>query len=150
MKRIIIRAFCVCILISGVWTVNVQAYSAYGSKGSEVAVIQAKLSDLGYYHLKCDGMYGTATVTAVKEYQKDKGLVSDGIAGRKTLSSLNIINEYEINLLAAVINGEARGESFRGQVAVGAVVLNRVEHPAFPDTVSGVVYQKGAFSAVKD
>ena len=107
-----------------------------------------------------DGNYGTETQKAVKSFQKSCGITADGIAGPKTLKYLGLSSsssgaggEYssgDINLLAKLIAAEARGESYTGQVAVGAVVLNRVSHPSFPDTVAGVIYQKGAFSCVND
>lgn len=56
----------------------------------------------------------------------------------------------DIQLLARAINGEARGEGYEGQVAVGAVILNRVKHPSFPNTIAGVIYEPGAFTAVSD
>ena len=132
------------------------AFSKFGSRGSEVSAIQVRLSSLGYYKGSIDGIYGSATEKAVKQFQYDNGLVADGIAGEKTLAALGVegtdggytSNEYL--LLARLISAEARGESYEGQVAVGAVVLNRVEHPSFPDTISGVIYQKGAFSCLYD
>ena len=145
LRIIVFLMLCICIK-----TVSADAYSAYGSKGREVLQIQEKLFELGYYRGDCDGLFGGVTENAVRSFQKGKSLVCDGIAGAKTLMALDIISENDINLLAAVINGEARGESYRGQVAVGAVVINRMKHPAFPDSLRGVVYQKGAFSAVKD
>ena len=130
--------------------VNVGAYCAYGSKGEEVEAVQTRLYDLGYYKTKTDGIFGTETKRALTEYQKNSGLEADGIAGAKTLASLKIISKNDLDLLAMVISGESRGESYEGQVAVGAVILNRVEHPAFPDTIREVIFQKGAFSAVSD
>ena len=139
--------------------VNVLAVSKIGSKGEEVKKIQTKLKNWGYYSGSIDGVYGWQTEGAVKSFQKKNGLTVDGIAGTKTLNAMGIStssgqsyspNEANIELLARVINGEARGEPYEGQVAVGAVVLNRVEHPSFPNSISGVVYQKGAFTAVDD
>lgn len=150
MKRKIIQVSCLCILIIAFSGGSVSALSRRGSRGSEVLAVQRTLAGLGYYDGAVDGVYGVKTYDAVKCYQSDEGLSADGIAGTRTLSKLGIKNTSEIRLLARVINGEARGESFEGQVAVGAVVLNRVKHPAFPDTLSGVIYQPGAFSAVDD
>ncbi len=130
--------------------------SRYGSRGQEVIAIQSRLSALGYYTGKIDGIFGSATKAAVINFQNDKGLSSDGIVGSKTLAALGIDgaeNDYTSNdyyLLARLISAEARGESYLGQVAVGAVVLNRVEHPSFPDTITSVIYQKGAFSCLYD
>ena len=135
------------------------ALSKVGSSGNEVTAIQRSLKERGYYTGAVDGIYGTATKKAVSDFQKDNGLAVDGVAGKNTLSALGISgneNSYggydssDYQLLAQVISAEARGESYLGQVAVGAVVLNRVEHPSFPDTVAGVIYQRGAFSCLDD
>lgn len=134
-----------------------QALSKLGSSGKEVTAIQDALRDRGLFQGESTGYYGTKTQAAVKQFQRQKGLTVDGIAGPQTLSALGIsvgtvpqATESNIYLLARIISAEARGESYTGQVAVGAVVLNRVEHPSFPDTISGVIYQKGAFTAVTD
>lgn len=134
---------------------NIQTLSKMGSRGEEVKQIQTKLKNLGFYKGSIDGIYGSATVKAVKAFQKSKGLTVDGIAGTQTLKHLGIkssssLSDSDAQLLAKIISAEARGESYIGQVAVGAVVLNRVEHPSFPDTLSGVIYQPGAFTAVRD
>ncbi len=144
---------------------NVLAVSKNGSRGEEVRKIQTKLKNWGYYNGSVDGVYGWQTESAVRSFQKKNGLSVDGVAGTKTLNAMGIYsssassggggsssspNEANIELLARVINGEARGEPYEGQVAVGAVVLNRVDHPSFPNSISGVVYQKGAFTAVDD
>ena len=134
------------------------ALSKYGSSGTEVTQIQQKLSSLGYYNGAIDGVYGTQTKNAVIRFQKDCGLTADGIAGSKTLTYLGLFSsnsnygysQGEIDLLARTISAEARGEPYEGQVAVGAVILNRVEHPSFPNTIAGVVYQSGAFSCMDD
>lgn len=138
----------------------VYTLSKIGSRGNEVRQIQKKLKELGYYKGSVDGIYGTGTQKAVRSFQKNCGITADGIAGPKTLKYLGLSSstsgssgEYsgsDINLLAKLIAAEARGESYTGQVAVGAVVLNRVSHSSFPDTVAGVIYQKGAFSCVND
>lgn len=132
------------------------AISLYGSRGDEVSSIQRSLSEKGYYSAGIDGIYGSATESAVKEFQKDNGLKIDGIAGTETTEALCVsnssdsYNSADYQLLARIISAEARGEPYIGQVAVGAVVLNRIEHPSFPDTLAGVVYQKGAFSCLDD
>ena len=138
----------------------VQVLSKYGSTGEEVRRIQKKLKELGYNPGTVDGVYGSRTKNAVIAFQKHCGLTADGIAGPKTLlylglgsgtgSSSGKYTAADLNLLARLISAEARGESYTGQVAVGAVVLNRVAHSSFPDTISGVVYQNGAFSCVRD
>ena len=129
--------------------------SKYGSTGEEVRQIQTKLKTAGYYTGAVDGIFGAKTRDAVKAFQRDCGLTVDGIAGPKTLLYLGITSSSaytssDTYLLAKLIAAEARGESYSGQVAVGAVVLNRVAHPSFPDTVAGVIYQAGAFSCVRD
>ena len=139
---------------------EVEALSKYGSRGSEVTQIQTKLKRWGYYKGNIDGIYGSQTVEAVKYFQRKNNLAVDGIAGKNTLEAMGIFNSSSssssssnssnLNLLARVIYGEARGEPYTGQVAVGAVVLNRVRSSSFPNTISGVVYQKGAFDAVSD
>lgn len=133
------------------------ALSKLGSRGQEVTNIQARLKSWGYYSGWVDGIYGQATVNAVKEFQRKNGLTPDGIAGPATLAKIGLptgssssSNSNDVTLLAMVINGEARGESYEGQVAVGGVVLNRVKHSSFPNTIAGVIYQPGAFTAVSD
>lgn len=137
-----------------------QALSKYGSRGSEVTQIQTKLKRWGYYNGNVDGIYGSGTLAAVKYFQRKNGLAVDGIAGPATLRAMGIYtsssssgsssSSSNLNLLARVVYGEARGEPYSGQVAVAAVVLNRVKSSKFPNTISGVVYQSGAFDAVKD
>ena len=140
---------------------EVEALSKYGSRGSEVTQIQTKLKRWGYYNGNIDGIYGSQTVEAVKYFQRKNNLTVDGIAGKNTLEAMGIFNSSssssssssnssDLNLLARIIYGEARGEPYTGQVAVGAVVLNRVKSSSFPNTISGVIYQSGAFDAVSD
>lgn len=158
----------------------VEAISKMGSRGEEVRQIQTKLKRWGYYTGSVDGIYGTQTKKAVEYFQRTNGLTVDGIAGPVTLRAMGIMtssgssggssgggggggsntggatsggvnyNSNDRNLLARVINGEARGEPFEGQVAVGAVVLNRVNHPSFPNSIASVIYQPGAFTAIND
>lgn len=138
---------------------SVYALSKYGSTGNEVKSIQKKLRELGFYSGNVDGIYGSQTQSAVKKFQKSVGITADGIAGKNTLLYLGLggsssnsttYSNADVELLGKVISAEARGESYEGQVAVGAVILNRVAHPSFPDSISGVVYQNGAFSCVND
>lgn len=137
---------------------SVLTLSKLGSRGDEVRRIQKKLKSLGYYKGAVDGVYGTGTQKAVRDFQKSCGIEADGIAGPKTIRYLGLegstgtsgYSSSDITLLAKLIAAEARGESYTGQVAVGAVVLNRVSHPSFPDTIAGVIYQKGAFSCIND
>lgn len=140
-------------------SVTASALSRVGSRGEEVRNIQTRLKSWNYYTGWIDGIYGEYTRRAVVSFQKKHGLTPDGIAGPATLAKIglptgvatqNSSSSSDLNLLARVINGEARGESYEGQVAVGAVVLNRVKHSSFPNTIAGVVYQNGAFTAVVD
>ena len=132
-----------------------EVLSKYGSTGSEVKKIQQRLLNWGYYSGNVDGIYGYKTVQAVKSFQRKNGLKVDGIAGKYTLEKMGIQEttssaDANVNLLARAINGEARGETYSGQVAVGAVIMNRVRHSSFPNTIAGVIYQPGAFTAVSD
>lgn len=136
---------------------SVTALSKQGSTGSEVKSIQRRLKEWGYYSGSVDGIYGSSTKAAVIKFQKANSLKADGIAGASTLAAIGLPTGTDTSndssstyLLARLINGEARGESYEGQVAVGAVVLNRVKHPSFPNTIAGVIYQPQAFTAVDD
>lgn len=163
-KNISLKIFILLIIIMG-GTVFITRYtsialSRYGSRGEEVRQIQTKLKRWGYYNGSVDGIYGSQTLSAVKYFQKKNGLTADGIAGTKTLNAMGIMNSSnssssttsnsDLNLLSKVVYSEARGEVYAGQVAVAAVVLNRVKNSSFPNTIAGVVYQKGAFDAVSD
>ena len=128
-----------------------------GSTGEQVRVIQSKLKNWGYYDGSVDGVFGSQTTQAVKYFQRKNGLTPDGIVGPATLRALGMqdsgssTSQWEsVDLLARVISAEARGEPYSGQVAVGAVILNRVEPPSFPNTIAGVVYQPGAFTCMVD
>ena len=138
-----------------------------GSTGATVTEIQTRLKAWGYYTGAVDGTYGSATEKAVKYFQQSNGLAADGQAGSETLAALGLptgggsasgggdsgssgSGEGDVDLLARLISAEARGEPYEGQVAVGAVVLNRVEHASFPNSISGVIYQSGAFSCLDD
>lgn len=154
-KRIsaIILSFIICCVFT---ESTAFALSKIGSHGQEVTNIQTRLKNWGYYNWSVDGIYGWRTANAVKEFQRKNGLTADGIAGPATLAKIGLptgqstSSSNDVTLLAMVINGEARGESYEGQVAVGAVVLNRVRHSSFPNTIAGVIYQPGAFTAVDD
>ncbi len=132
-----------------------------GDTAANIRIVQQKLSDLGYYTYKVDGIWGSRTKNAVKNFQRAKGLTVDGIVGSKTEKALGItlgggnvnasnISSANLDLLARCVYAEARGEPYTGQVAIAAVVLNRVKSSSFPNTVSGVIYQKGAFTCVSD
>ena len=131
------------------------ALSKYGSRGEEVRKIQTKLKRWGYYKGNGQEMFTRIII------QRKNGLKVDGIAGKETLKAMGIMtsstssstsssNSNDVNLLARLIYGEARGEPYTGQVAVGAVVMNRVKNSSFPNTISGVVYQSGSFDVVSD
>ncbi len=130
-----------------------------GDSGTTVRTIQDKLKRWGYYDGTVDGIYGSKTVEAVKRFQRKNGLTADGVCGNATLRALGISTggsaagagqSDDLYLLAKMISAEARGEPYVGQVAVGAVILNRVRHPSFPNTIAGVLYQPGAFTALAD
>ena len=138
-------------------TAGTAALSKMGSRGDEVRKIQTKLKQWGYAIGNIDGIFGTKTEKGVKQFQRNNGITADGIAGETTLSKMGIStnsasgsSETDARLLARIINAEARGEPYTGQVAVGAVVLNRVKHSSFPNTIAGVIYQPGAFTALDD
>ena len=177
MRKIIKSALIVVMAITvglGVWSIipknpdTIQvAYAqtvSVGSTGATVKTIQQKLKNWGYYTGKVDGIFGSQTKEAVKYFQRKNGLKVDGIVGTQTLKALGMssgssgssssssssYSEADIQLLARLIYGEARGESYVGQVAVGAVVLNRIKSSSFPNTMSGVIYQRYAFTAVDD
>ncbi len=158
---ILMIVFIILIIIIGCET-NVIALSRYGSRGTEVSQIQTKLKRWGYYSGSVDGIYGSQTLSAVKYFQRTNGLTVDGIAGTQTLNAMGIMGSSSsgsssssatnsnLNLLSRLVYSEARGEPYTGQVAVAAVVLNRVKNSSFPNSVSGVIYQNGAFDAVRD
>ncbi len=146
-------------------TAIAQVYK-YGSRGEEVKRIQTNLKKWGYYKGTVDGIYGYNTFLAIKSFQTKNGLTADGVVGKQTLAALgitparpagtatattkNLTNNKDIDLVARLINGEARGEPYEGQVAVGAVILNRTRDSRFPSTIAGVIYQPGAFTAIVD
>ena len=135
-----------------------------GSRGSEVKDLQKRLTQLGYQLGKVDGIYGEKTAAAVTRFQKERGLKADGIAGKETIAALKKLTgesqnasgkqvgfkNSDVQLLAQCIYSEGRGEPYVGQVAIGACVMNRIKHPSFPNTIAGIIYQPGAFSAVDD
>ena len=138
-----------------------------GSRGEEVRQLQTKLKRWGYYSGAVDGIFGSGTEAAVKQFQRKNGLTVDGIVGTATAKALGLTlsgssssgssggssssnTSGNLYLLARLVYGEARGEPYEGQVAVAAVILNRVDHPSFPNSISGVIYQPGAFTAVDD
>lgn len=145
------------LIIALVQTAQAATYRR-GSSGQEVRTIQEKLIRWGYLEGTADGIFGSRTEAAVKHFQRKNGLTADGIVGPATLEALGMSAsgnaasswDSDVALLAKVISAEARGEPYSGQVAVGAVILNRVSHPSFPNTIAGVVYQPGAFTCMVD
>lgn len=137
-----------------------------GSRGQIVKTIQTKLKRWGYYNGSVDGIFGTQTKNAVMYFQRKNGLTADGIVGSATAKAMGVslsgstsssgtttankVSNSDLYLLSCCIYGEARGESYTGKVAVGAVILNRVASSSFPNTISGVIYQNGAFTCVSD
>ena len=140
-----------------------------GARGGEVKEVQRRLKQWGYYQGSVDGVFGTGTKKAVIAFQKKNGLTADGVVGKATYRALGMNDSYnvlqggvasqggvggysesDVYLLARAIYAEGRGEPYTGQVAIGAVVMNRVRSSSFPNTVSGVIYQKHAFTAVSD
>lgn len=154
------------LLFGGVLTSENEAEAAsvykQGSTGATVKTIQTKLKNWGYYTGSVDGIYGSKTTAAVKYFQRSNGLTADGIVGSKTAAAMGITlgssssggsttgSSGDAYLLARLVYGEARGEPYTGQVAVAAVVLNRVRSSSFPNSISGVIYQAGAFDVVSD
>ena len=136
---------------------EVPAYSQTGSSGTEVEEIQRVLKERGLFTGEITGYYGAQTAQAVSEFQRQQGRAETGIAEERTLKRMGITigdlpeaTDANVGLLARIISAEGRGESYIGQVAIGAVICNRIEHPSFPDTLAGVIYQSGAFTALID
>lgn len=135
-----------------------------GSKGPEVIELQKKLEQLGYVIGTADGKFGSKTEAAIRRFQKERGLRVDGLAGTQTIKELKLLTgqstnstgkavgnkNVDTNLLARCVYAEARGEPYVGQVAVAAVILNRISDPAFPKTIADIIYQPQAFSSVDD
>jgi len=151
---------CAAVLLLVFTTARGQAAVAWGSRGDDVYRVQAKLAQYGYYSGAQDGVFGQATYDAVVWFQRRNNLQPDGVVGSATAAALGIslsgasgpaaATESETYLLARLVHGEARGEPYTGKVAVAAVVLNRVKSAAFPNTISGVIFQTGAFDCVID
>lgn len=123
-----------------------------GSSSGDVWDLQYRLKTLDFYTEPLDGIYGSQTKAAVAKFQKAYGLTADGVTGTKTWNVLKkyTLNINEMDIMAKIIYSEARGEPYKGQVAVGAVVMNRIQSSQFPDNIRDVVFQKGAFTAVSD
>ncbi len=157
-----------CFALIGVYAAVSSAAASLGagSRGTMVTEVQTRLKQWGYYDGPVDGKYGQLTINAVKKFQKKHGLAQTGIVNDSTAEKIGISlssgsnSNYQSSggstasgdtyLLARCIYGEARGEPYKGKVAVGAVILNRVRSSEFPNSISGVIYQPGAFSVVSD
>ncbi len=155
-----IMAAALALILALLFTIRAQGAIAWGDRGADVTRVQQRLRQYGYMDAPADGIFGQATYEAVVWFQKKNGLKADGVVGNATLAALGISSgsaaaaaspsESEIYALARLVHAEARGEPYVGKVAVAAVVLNRVRSAAFPNTISGVIYQAGAFDAVRD
>lgn len=157
---VLTAVLCFSGIISAGDTIAEAAVLKQGSTGTQVKTLQTKLKNWGYYTGNVDGIYGSRTTEAVKYFQRKNGLTADGIVGAKTAAALGMTlssgssnsgyGNSDTYLLARCVHAEARGEPYIGQVAVAAVVLNRVKHPDFPNTIAGVIYQPWAFTSVND
>lgn len=163
-KKVVAIMLAVLLVVTACFCVSYKAdaYVVKGNTTQNIKVVQQRLSNLGYYKYKVDGIWGWRTTQAVKNFQRDYGLKVDGIVGKNTEKALKItlssstsssssaLSSSDRNLLAKCVYAEARGEPYAGQVAIASVVLNRMRSSSFPNTVSGVIYQKGAFTCVSD
>lgn len=167
LKHFLVLVLAMTVLLCAVTPVSHAESLRRGSRGELVTTLQKRLKTWGYYTGNVDGVFGSQTEQAVKYFQRKNGLAVDGIVGPATAKAVGISltggssggsssssgtgsSSSDVYLLARCVYGEARGESYKGQVAVAAVVLNRVRSSSFPNTISGVIYQPGAFSVVSD
>ena len=167
LKHFLVLVLAMTVLLCAVTPVSHAESLRRGSRGELVTTLQKRLKTWGYYTGSVDGIFGSQTEQAVKYFQRKNGLAADGIVGPATAKAAGISltggssggsssssgtgsSSSDVYLLARCVYGEARGESYKGQVAVAAVVLNRVKSSSFPNTISGVIYQPGAFSVVAD
>ena len=167
LKHFLVLVLAMTVLLCAVMPVSHAESLRRGSRGDLVTTLQKRLKTWGYYTGNVDGIFGSQTEQAVKYFQRKNGLAADGIVGPATAKAVGISltggssggsssssgtgsSSSDVYLLARCVYGEARGESYKGQVAVAAVVLNRVRSSSFPNTISGVIYQPGAFSVVSD
>ena len=161
-KRLILIVIAVLVMaaVTVASPLSAEARVVKGDTPQNIRAVQQRLSDLGFYKAKIDGLWGPKTAASVKSFQKSKGLIADGVVGAKTEAALGIklsggagggtLSNTDLNLLARCVYAEARGEPYTGQVAVAAVVLNRTRSAKFPNSISGVIYQPWAFTAVND
>jgi len=149
---LMVIAICSSISVNPYQTADASVTLKIGTSNGDVWDAQYRLKALGYYDGPLDGVYGSITASATRAFQRDYGLKADGIIGEATWKALRkySLNIYEMDVLARIIYSEARGEPYIGQVAVGAVVMNRIQSPLFPDSIYEVVFQENAFTAIAD
>ncbi len=148
------------VVTTGIYAYNNVSIAEAALSKNQIVLVQTRLKNWGYYTGAVDGIYGSKTKEAVKKFQKKNGLAVDGIVGPKTAAAIgftysstttsNSVSSNDLYLLAKCVYAEARGESYTGQVAVAAVILNRVKSSKFPNTIAGVIYQPYAFTSVAD
>lgn len=168
-KYISLALFATIFTLTGVGAINSIVHKDFTQESlftealttAQTKTVQTKLKQWGYYTGAVDGIFGPKTKEAVKYFQRKNGLTVDGIVGKQTAAAMGISlsssgtsstsqSSSDLNLLAKIVYAEARGEPYTGQVAIAAVVLNRVKSASFPNTISGVIYQPYAFTAVND
>ena len=162
LRHFLVLLLAMTVILSALTPLSLAASLRNGSRGDDVIALQKKLKNWGYYTGNVDGIFGSGTEQAVKYFQRKNGLTADGIVGPATANALGLTlsggssssgtssSSGDVYLLARCVYGEARGEPYKGQVAVAAVILNRVKSSSFPNTIAGVIYQSGAFSVVAD
>ncbi len=165
-QALILAGFLAALYVAAALTLFLPARAAVvlevGSSGTNVVKVQKKLIQFGYLDGSADGRYGEKTRDAVKWFQRRNGLSVDGRVGPATAAALGVTLSASSSssarsavsadqyLLARLVYAEARGESYKGKVAVAAVALNRVRSSSFPNTISGVIYQSNAFESVSN
>ena len=166
LRHFLVLLLAMTVILSALTPLSLAASLRNGSRGDDVIALQKKLKNWGYYTGNVDGIFGSGTEQAVKYFQRKNGLTADGIVGPATAKALGLTlsggssggsssagtssSSGDVYLLARCVSGVARGEPYKGQVAVAAVILNRVKSSSFPNTIAGVIYQSGAFSVVAD
>ena len=169
LKRLILMLSILLVVLLASEGISAAAALRRGDRGDDVISLQKKLKNWGYYNGTVDGVFGGKTEEAVISFQRKNGLTADGVVGANTAKALGMTlsggssssgggssesssssGNGDVYLLARCVYGESRGESYKGQVAVAAVILNRVASSSFPNSIAGVIYQPGAFSVVSD
>lgn len=165
-RRILCAVLCAMFMLALAPVARAAVTVGPGDTGENVKKIQRRLIQYDYMDGSADGIYGEQTRQAVMRFQRKYGLTADGVVGPATAAKLGVslsgavaasstssssgYSSSDVTLLARLVYAEARGEPYKGQVAVAAVVLNRVRSSEFPNTIAGVIYQKNAFSCVSD